>query len=46
MAREEREIHNLGEDGLPEEEAGPAGAGAEEREDLDHHLGYHNFYGY
>lgn len=46
MAREERELHNLGGDGLPEEEAGSAGAGVEDEEELDHHLGCHNFYRY
>ncbi len=47
MAREEREIHNLEENGPPGEEAAAGSSGAEDNgENLENHLGYHNFYGY
>ncbi|MCL6612021.1 MAG: hypothetical protein K6T66_10840 [Peptococcaceae bacterium] len=46
MAREEKDLHNLGRDLPPEEEAENAEAGTEGDEDAENHLGYHNFYGY
>lgn len=45
MSREERKLYDLGGEALPEEEVSD-GEGAEDEEDLESHLGYHNFYGY
>lgn len=42
MAREERDIYNLDEDGLREEETDAA----EDDEEFEDHVVYHDFYGY
>ncbi|MHB8919308.1 MAG: hypothetical protein ACYC4H_14875 [Desulfocucumaceae bacterium] len=46
MAREERELHNLWEEGLHGEEDAASGEEAEDWEETENHIGYHNFYGY